>query len=232
MEKQFLNFCTRLAPVAIVLYFMAMAQLRCDAITPYNEIYDLLHRDVLPDLRSSLTWSTTTFFASLVDIWVLCSYLSFILMCVFWLGSAARRRFAICLCALYIFRTLTLLATRYPQAVTTFVNPPYVAPNIGLSGFLVMIGARVSQLDYMFSGHTSVWMLATLFVCYYGSRRFAGWLYGLFNLAGVILLLCLRMHYTADVLIAVFLGTFVFYTYHLAIDYKFPWLRAFIKYID
>lgn len=228
-------FCRDLAPFTLVLFFMAMAQLRNDSLPPYNVVHDLGF-DVIPDLTPHVAWSTTSFFASIVDIWVLSSYVLFVIFSFLWLGVLAKRRFLMCLTLVYAFRTLTLLATRYPIASDMLLNPPYQAPNIGLSAFLIMAGVRTVQTDYMFSGHTSVWTLATLFVTVYGTRKWIGILYGLFNLTGIILILSVRMHYTADILVAAFISVLVFCVYHACVERHkrrgIAWILKLVRWLD
>ncbi len=219
------------ALTTLILFFMAMAQLRADLLTPYNVIYDIGF-DVFPQIYA---WPTTTFFASIVDVWIIVSYGTFLFVCFFWLEHKAKVRFLICLSLVYAMRTLTLLATRYPLASASITNEPYRAPNVFLSSFLVMIGMRTTQLDYMFSGHTAVWTLASLFVAVYGKSRVGAILYALFNLAGVFLILAMRMHYTADVLVGFFISSLLFFVYHVGCrdnKERIPTLVRWFRWLD
>jgi hypothetical protein len=202
---------------------MAVVQLHCDSL---STAWDLGHA-VFPQIYA---WETTTFFSSITDIWIISSYVLFLVYC-FWSHPAiVKRRFVFCLTVVYALRIFSLLATRYP-ILPGIVNQRYEAPSVFGSAFLLMVGIRTTQTDYMFSGHTSVWTMTTLFVWYYTSHRWTvGLFYALFNLTGVFLLLAIRMHYSADVWIAFVISTLVFMVYHLALHVpKSPTWERIIK---
>lgn len=188
-----------------------MVQLHGDSL---STAWDLGHA-VLPQIYA---WETTTFFASITDIWIVVSYAIFIAYCFWFHPAMVKRRFVMCLTIVYFLRIFTLLATRYP-ILPGIVNTRYEAPNIFFSAFLIIAGVRTTQTDYMFSGHTALWTLMTLFVWHYTSHKWTwGLFFALYNLAGVFLLLAIRMHYTADVLVGFYLSSSIFLIYHLLLQ--------------
>ena len=64
--------------------------------------------------------------------------------------------------------------------------------------------------DMMYSGHTSVLVLGTLFLCVYSSSTPIRVGAVLLALLGIVLILCTRHHYTSDVLVAIYISTLAF----------------------
>jgi len=170
-----------------------------------------------------LSWRTETFFATMADIWLVGSYVLFYGLIVPFLSIDKKRlatRYTWCLCFIFFMRCLTLLATRYPQipgGLNGLYNPDV---NAFVGALLIVVGARATQTDYMFSGHTANWILLSMFFWHYrkagGGYSLMSVLFWAYNLTGVFLLLAVRTHYTADVLVGGFMAGLVFNGYHLA----------------
>jgi hypothetical protein len=62
----------------------------------------------------------------------------------------------------------------------------------------------------MYSGHTAVLVLSALFLAVYGSSTALAVGAALFAFAGIVLILCTRHHYSADVAVAVYISVFAF----------------------
>jgi hypothetical protein len=132
-------------------------------------------------------------------------------------GIVVLRRFLWILCILYLFRSLTIIVTTVPNPVFNCVPKHEHASN--LQNYVRMIRSMASGkisacTDNIYSGHTS---MATLMV-------YTFWMYsGLWFLKvyavihGFVIIwaiLISRLHYTIDVLIAMFMTSFVFLTFH------------------
>lgn len=203
----------------LMCWFMAMAQLRSDSLPALSD----LGFGWLRPLRE-LVWPSTSYYTSIADVWAACSYLGFLFVL---LPVACQKPWATkiafhwCLAALYAMRTISLLATVYPQ--TSLPNPPNApyadVPSIPLAAVLVILGVRSTLTDYMFSGHTCVWVLTAIFLWQYrkpGAEYTAlAMLFWAFNATGIVLLIGVRTHYSADVVIAVFLTILVATLYYV-----------------
>lgn len=213
-----------------------MSQLRSDSLpSPVCGPLQDLGFDVIPSLQQQLTWSTTTYWATIADVWCFSTYFVFgVLLVPFccktpWL---TKTRFTFCLAFVFALRALTLLCTRYPR-IPGGPNDVYVTPNTALGAVLVLLGMRTTQTDFLFSGHTSGWILMALFFWHYHKPGFApvALLFWLSNVTGIVLLIAVRTHYTADVLVAVIVSCLTFTCYHLAVEEK-PWAYRCIRWLD
>jgi len=199
---------------------MAMAQLYSDGLTEYAAVCTPL-QDLgfawIPEARH-LVWQTTCFYANIADVWVAVTYVTFAAVLVPFLTATpwtCKTRFTWCLTALFALRTVTLLCTRYPRFPG--VNGPYLpaSAEIPFAAILILLGVRTTQTDYMFSGHVVGWTLTALF--FWRHRRpnsvattVVGVVFWLFNVTGMFLLVAVREHYTADVVVALALTTLVY----------------------
>jgi hypothetical protein len=210
-----------------------MCQLRSDSLTP---LFDLGFA-VIPPL-TAIIWPSSSYFTNLSDIWLLGTIGIFILLvlpfCVKrpWLTTI---RFAWCLAVLFALRALTLLATVYP--LTPQANPPYLTPNVALGAVLVLFGVRTTASDYMFSGHTALFILsATLFWQY--RKRGPEWvalslLYWVVCVTGIVLLIGVRMHYTGDVVMATIIALLVATLYYVvAVQKRDSWVHALVDWCE
>jgi hypothetical protein len=201
---------------------MAMAQLYSDSLPTTLPLEDLGFK-ILPEARH-LVWSTTCFYATIADVWIAVTYVTFALVLVPFLTDTpwtCKTRFTWCLTAVYALRAITLLCTRYPRFPG--VNGPYVLPgaDIPWGAILIILGVRTTQTDYMFSGHAVGWALTAMFFWHYRRPKSAvatvvAVVFWAFNVTGMFLLIAVREHYTADVVVAVTVATLVFNVYHLA----------------
>ena len=99
---------------------------------------------------------------------------------------------------LLALRALTFWVTRLP------------APRAGCKPY-TMVGVRLGGCsDMMYSGHTTLLVLSTLFILFYGSSTWLKGVIAILAAAGVSLVLLTRHHYTADVMVAIIISTFAF----------------------
>lgn len=121
---------------------------------------------------------------------------------------------------LYWLRGCTIGLTRFPRLLPG--EYPLAEPDGLLMGLWGIIGGhRPSQSDFMFSGHTATMTLLGLFVSYYTFRHFFSKVYWLAVLVGYWTIIASRLHYTADVVIAIIITTALFYAFHLFADPEF-----------
>ncbi len=214
-----------------------MAQLRSDALPETLPLYDTGF-SVIPEL-AHLTWATTTYWATIADIWCFVTYVVFgILVVPFCCNSpwVAKTRFTFCISFVFAARTCVLLLTRYPRLVG--INDVYVTPNTALGAVLVMFGIRTTQTDYLFSAHTSGWIMMALFFWHYRKQTHIGFtlgaiLFWLSNITGIILLIGVRTHYTSDVVVAIFITSLTFVSYHLIVEgAKETYVYRLVKWLD
>lgn len=221
----------------IVMLFMCMAQVRSEILPDTSPLYDLGFQ-IFPEL-SHLVWSTVTFWQTIADVWLFVMLVVFILLVFFgdtyvFTETAAliKSRHTMCLVVVYALRTLVLLCNRYPRAID-----PFFAKNDIYSDYhdtftaalLVLVGARTTVTDYMFSGHTSSWILMACTVSHYSRSIFLSIFWWLLTITGIILLICVRTHYTSDVLIGIFVTSLIFTVYHASVDPERTWIVQVIK---
>jgi hypothetical protein len=75
----------------------------------------------------------------------------------------------------------------------------------------------------MFSGHTATMTLLGLFVSYYTFRRFMSQIFWILVLFGYFVVISSRIHYTADVAVAITLAYLVFSLFHAWFDPEWLW---------
>uniref|UniRef100_A0A0N4ZCX7 PAP2_C domain-containing protein n=1 Tax=Parastrongyloides trichosuri TaxID=131310 RepID=A0A0N4ZCX7_PARTI len=139
------------------------------------------------------------------------------------------RRLFIITAILYMGRMLTLLFTTLPNADPNYpCAPRFTDQNRTISGVLgravkVFFGAGLqvngdSNLcgDYIYSGHTVILVISTLFINEYSPSK---WKYIQYitwpiTFTGIAFLLISRGHYTIDVAISYWLTTRLFWEYH------------------
>ena len=69
--------------------------------------------------------------------------------------------------------------------------------------------------DMMYSGHTSVLVLGALFLYTYGTQPALRVAAVLLALGGIFLILCTRHHYSADVLVAIYISALAFAAFRI-----------------
>lgn len=150
---------------------------------------------------------------------------TFILFNVIWVhrkriqfqGLVVLRRFLWIMSCLYLFRTMSFIVTTVPNPIHNCV-PKYA--NISnfeqyISLIKDMASGRVSACtDNIYSGHTSL-TFVMLFCFFMYSGRLILKLYAVLHAACILsAILITRLHYTVDVLIAMFMSAFVFLVFH------------------
>lgn len=198
---------------------MAILQLYPDSLEDYpRECAPLkdLGFQIIPYL--GVNWSSGTDFNSLADIWVIISLITFFVVMTFLLQypQLILRRWFWIMSLIFVMRALLVVSTRYPRL-------PYKAidyhPSSWWAGALLIIsGVRATATDMMFSGHTANWIISASFMSRYSHYGLFSILFWIFNILGILSLIAVREHYTADILVAVFLAKFTFWAYHLFFD--------------
>jgi len=137
------------------------------------------------------------------------------------------RRIWLLLGILYYYRAVTMFITVLPKADKFYTCQPR-SHNItaGLvvervitlisGGGLSINGKQVYCGDYIFSGHTVTLTLGYLTIKQYSPSRFflLHWASFLTSSCGVLFLLMARGHYTIDVLVAYWVSSRIWWTYH------------------
>lgn len=155
------------------------------------------------------------------------------------------RRFFLIMAVLYLYRAFTMYVTVLPIPSNTYRCDPkmeYMSfSNIVkriykiTSGFGLSInGKHVYCGDYIYSGHTVSLLISYLLIAEYTSEKywFIHWVYWFLAALGIIFLQFAHGHYTIDILVAYYVTTRVFWTYHsLAnnIDFKEKTLRNYFS---
>ncbi|XP_063530402.1 phosphatidylcholine:ceramide cholinephosphotransferase 2-like [Cydia strobilella] len=138
----------------------------------------------------------------------------------------ARRCFLI-IGLLYLYRSVTMFVTVLPMSSTTYFCSPKSNSTTPLlvvkrmfyliSGFGLSINGRHTFCgDFIYSGHTMVLVLSYLIVAEYSPRKLWPVHWGLWGSAvlGVVFVLLAHGHYTVDVIIAYYVTTRLFWTFH------------------
>jgi len=137
------------------------------------------------------------------------------------------RRIWLLLGLLYFYRAITMFITVLPKADTKYTCSPKMdnttiqdyahrVLTIISGGGLSINGKHIYCGDYIFSGHTLVLSMGYLTIKQYSPRRFflLHWTSFCISLAGVILLILARGHYSIDVLVAYWITTRLWVIYH------------------
>jgi hypothetical protein len=123
-------------------------------------------------------------------------------------GVAIARRFAAISGCVYMFRSVVLLATSFPNPQVQCMN---YTPNWGFSGSL-----KSSCADM--TGHIVNMCLAALCWGQYTKHIFISATAWLFVLSGMVAVIVSRSNYTVDVLISLFTAIFFWRFYHLSLS--------------
>ncbi|XP_037909504.1 phosphatidylcholine:ceramide cholinephosphotransferase 1-like isoform X3 [Hermetia illucens] len=137
------------------------------------------------------------------------------------------RRVFLIMAVLYFMRSITMYVTVLPVSSTTYycspkansTTPLVIAKRVFqlISGFGLSINGKHTYCgDSIYSGHTVMLVLGYLVIAEYSPRRFylLHWTAWATALAGVIFVLIAHGHYTIDVIIAYYVTTRLFWTYH------------------
>lgn len=160
---------------------------------------------------------------------IVCLTLSAVILVLFHKHRAiVTRRIFLITGILYGYRGLTMYITVLPKpnpeyycspklnSTITFLEVMSRTLKIMTSGGLGITGDQVYCGDFIFSGHTMILLLAFLAIREYSPKKW-WFLHGVAILcvvAGVIFLLLARGHYCIDVLLAYWVTTRIWWTYH------------------
>ena len=189
---------------------------------------------VVPYLGDVFKWMNMTLWSSLSDIWVLVSVFIYVVLNtlkypkkdkngkyvwipLFYDRQLAFRRFLLIQSIVYFLRALTIPDTRYPGLIH---SPERYKPTVWIWGaMLMMVGIRATGTDFMFSGHTALWVVTASMVSKYTNYKWGAVVYWIFNALGIISLLSLEEHYLADIVVSIIISKLVFWAYHLFFDW-------------
>ncbi|XP_041973480.1 phosphatidylcholine:ceramide cholinephosphotransferase 2-like [Aricia agestis] len=129
---------------------------------------------------------------------------------------------------LYLYRSVTMFVTVLPVSSRTYPCSPKSSNDTTplliirrmfylISGFGLSINGKHTYCgDYIYSGHTMVLVLSYLIVAEYSPRKLwpVHWAMWGSALLGVSFLLLAHGHYTVDVVIAYYITTRLFWTFH------------------
>jgi len=137
------------------------------------------------------------------------------------------RRIWFLLGLLYFYRSITIFVTVLPKSDKDYLCTEKAGNITALlvvnrvvtllsGGGLSINGKHVYCGDYIFSGHTVIFVMAYLCIKQYTPSRYypLHWLSLLTSVCGVIFLLLARGHYTIDIVIAYALTYWLWITYH------------------
>merc|ERR1719369_2019913 len=137
------------------------------------------------------------------------------------------RRIWLLLGILYYYRALTMFITVLPKADETYLCQPRASNlSAGLvvnrvltlisGGGLSINGKQVYCGDYIFSGHTVTLTMGYLAIKQYSPSRFflLHWASLIVSFSGIIFLLLARGHYSIDVVVAYWVSSRIWWTYH------------------
>ena len=176
--------------------------------------------EVLPDLEKWRGWLPDLLLNSLIVWTVFWALLIPSQRRIKWQGIVTLRRFLWCLSVLYIFRMCSFMVTTLPSPAKNCM-PKYVPVNDveDMQEYLSLMGKMVSGTvtactDNIYSGHTSLIALLLMTCLVYSGRwwvKVIAFVSAAITLASIV---ATRLHYTVDILIALFVASFVFAIYH------------------
>ncbi|CAH1108387.1 unnamed protein product [Psylliodes chrysocephalus] len=137
------------------------------------------------------------------------------------------RRIFLLMSLLYMYRAITMYVTVLPLSNRNYpcspksneTSPLMIVKRVAklMSGMgLSVNGQHVYCGDFIYSGHTVVLTFTYLLIAEYTPKKLylIHWLYWLLSCLGVIMLELSHGHYSIDVIIAYFITTRTFWTYH------------------
>lgn len=248
--KTFLSFV-----ILVVNFIMATASLSLvHERVPDREIYKPLP-DIFLDNIVAHEWAL-----SASEILIMITVNSCILLVILHKHRfIVMRRVFLIMAVLYLMRSITMYVTVLPISSTTY----YCSPKLNTTATPLLIVKRVAQLisgfglsingkhtycgDYIYSGHTVMLVLGYLIISEYSPRRYflLHWTSWLMSFTGIIFVLIAHGHYTIDVIIAYYVTTRLFWTYHTLTNNSFllkqsgsnnylakEWWFRFFKYFE
>ncbi len=111
---------------------------------------------------------------------------------------------------MWYLRACTVGLTRFPRLDADDPMPEYHGVWSDMWG--------MARADFMFSGHAQTMTLCGLFVSYYTFRHLYSQLMWVLVLAGYWAVLAARIHYSADVVVAIIVASCVFFLFHMLVD--------------
>jgi len=114
---------------------------------------------------------------------------------------------------LIFLRCFTVGLTRFPR-----IDPQGPLPEYKGLGWHILDAQSLAEADFMFSGHAVIMTLMGLFVSYYTFRHAYATLFWALVVCGYWAILSARLHYTADVVVAILMSMLVFWLYHMIAD--------------
>ncbi|KAM9445720.1 phosphatidylcholine:ceramide cholinephosphotransferase 2 [Clarias gariepinus] len=140
--------------------------------------------------------------------------------------SIIGRRFFFLIGILYLYRIITMYVTTLPVPSTHMNCAPKLYDDaVGKvhrilqllsGGGLSITGSHMMCGDFLYSGHTVMLTLTSLFITEYSPRRLWWYHVGcwLLSMVGVVFILVAHEHYSVDVVVAYFVTSRLFYWYH------------------
>ncbi len=168
-----------------------------------------------------LNWNDSFVGGSIADIHVMLTIVLFLSFILFLLDDKqlVLRRWLWIMSIMFLFRTLVTPDTRYPAL--PFDLARYRPENWYYGATLIVAGVHKTSTDMLFSGHTSNWIIAASMFARYSNYSVLSWIFWVWCIIGIFLLLAVREHYLADVVLAVIIAKLVFLSYHLLFDSKY-----------
>ncbi|GLV42653.1 Sphingomyelin synthase related [Carabus blaptoides fortunei] len=137
------------------------------------------------------------------------------------------RRVFLILSLLYLMRAITMYITVLPVASRTYYCSPKANQTTAylvttrvlqlISGFGLSVNGKHTYCgDYIYSGHTVILVLSYLLISEYSPKRFFPfhWISWIVSFTGIVMVLLAHGHYSVDIVIAYYVTTRLFWTYH------------------
>ncbi|XP_049819349.1 phosphatidylcholine:ceramide cholinephosphotransferase 2 isoform X3 [Aethina tumida] len=136
------------------------------------------------------------------------------------------RRIFLIMSLLYMYRAVTMYVTVLPIASQTYNCSPkenvttlIIAKRVVklMSGFGLSVNGKHTYCgDFIYSGHTVILVFSSLIIAEYTPKKLylIHWLYWILGVIGVVMLELSHGHYSVDVIIAYYITTRIFWTYH------------------
>lgn len=115
----------------------------------------------------------------------------------------------------YLFRSIAFSLTILPSPTPHCECEWEVDPETTLRGFLNLLYQEGCN-DLIFSGHTSMMVISSLFLIYYhfGNSFFAKFFFLIYNLFGMCVIVGTRLHYSVDVFLGSAISLMIFFLNH------------------
>lgn len=178
--------------------------------------------DLLPNLSRMRGWLPDLLLSTLIGTCILVNILWVRKPILPFQSLVVLRRMLWILSLLYLFRTVSFMVTTVPSPLPQCV-PKYTYGG-DVEGYLKMVGGMVagkvsSCTDNIYSGHTALaTVLFFTFVTY--AWHWAFKIYAFLHALGVVMgLLLTRLHYSIDIIMALFMASFIFATFHFLLGF-------------